>query len=68
MNVPEYYGSNDPLLSYTTRLHPLEAHTTTRQPIATISYIDDTSDNDVKEEIKTETKSLCNINLGVYLS
>ena len=66
MNVPEYHGSNDPLLSYTTRLHPLEAHTTTRQPIDTTPYINETSENGVKTEIKTETKDFDNINLCAY--
>ena len=60
MNVPDYYSANDPLLSYTTRLHPMETHTTTRQPIDTTSCNEQTSeDNDVKHtmEIKTEILS-----------
>ena len=67
MNVPKYCGSNDPLLSYTTRLHPMEAHTTTRQPINTIPYNDKSNDNEVKTEVKTEIKDANIINIGMFL-
>ena len=67
MTVPKYCGSNDPLLSYTTRLHPMEAHTTARQPINTIPYNDKSNENEVKKEIKTETKDVNMINIGMCL-
>ena len=66
MTIPEYCGTNDPLLSYTTRLHPQETHTTHRLPINSISY-DDKSSEDIKEiknEIKTEPGTLSSVNLG----
>ncbi len=31
LEVPEYFGGNDPLLAYATPLHPMEEHTTTRR-------------------------------------
>jgi hypothetical protein len=33
LQVPEYYASNDPLVTYATPLHPNEEHTTSRKLI-----------------------------------
>ena len=43
LHVPDYFVENDPLLSYSTRLHDMETHTCTKKPI-----------NFIKQEIKTE--------------
>jgi hypothetical protein len=67
MIIPKYCGSNDPLLSYTTRLHPLEAHTTNRQPINSIPYNDQPENTEIKREIKTENGDLKAIHLGTYV-
>ena len=67
MIIPKYCGANDPLLSYTTRLHPLEVHTTTRQPINAIPYNDKSDDSEIKTEIKTENGDVKTINLGEYI-
>ena len=67
MHVPKYFGSNDPLLSYTTRLHPMETHTTTRQVINTIPYNDNSHDREDKPEIKAETKDVDIVNIGIYI-
>ena len=58
MIIPKYCGSNDPLLSYTTRLHPLEMHTTSRSLINSIPLDDKSQEKDIKIEIKTETKDI----------
>ena len=63
MITPKYCGSNDPLLSYTTRLHPLEEHTTTRQPINSIPFNDQPDETEIKREIKTEHEDIKDINL-----
>ena len=66
MIIPKYCGTNDPLLSYTTPLHPLENHTTSRQPINSIPYIDTPEEEfDVKPEIKTDIKSIDTANLDL---
>ena len=68
MTIPKYCGSNDPLLSYTTRLHPQETHTTHRLPINSVSFDNEKSSDDTKEiktEIKTEPEEISNINLGM---
>ena len=67
MMIPKYCGSNDPLLSYTTRLHPLEVHTTTRQPINSIPYNDQSENTEIKREIKTENGDVKDIHLGTYV-
>ena len=64
MITPKYCGSNDPLLSYTTRLHPLEEHTTSRQPINSIPYNDQLDETEIKREIKTKHEDIKDINLG----
>ena len=66
MTIPKYCGSNDPLLSYTTRLHPLEDHTTARLPINSVSFCDNLSEDtkDIKTEIKTEPGEVSSVKLG----
>ena len=68
MTIPKYCGSNDPLLSYTTRLHPQETHTTHRLPINSISYNDKSSEDttEIKTEIKTEPGEIANVNIGIH--
>ena len=69
MTIPKYCGSNDPLLSYTTRLHPLEDHTTARLPINSVPFNDELSEDtkDIKTEIKTEPGEVSSVELGKFI-
>ena len=54
IEVPNYYAENDPLLTYSTPLHDLEEHTTTREEL--IGKVK-TTNGDGTEEAADETSN-----------
>eukprot|EP00096_Caligus_rogercresseyi_P012947 TRINITY_DN5608_c0_g1_i1.p1 TRINITY_DN5608_c0_g1~~TRINITY_DN5608_c0_g1_i1.p1 ORF type:complete len:562 (+),score=192.32 TRINITY_DN5608_c0_g1_i1:47-1732(+) len=48
-DLPAYYPLNDPLLSFGTRLNPLETHTTSRTPLCDLPHI---KEEEALQEIK----------------